>query len=43
VRFLIFSAAILLPSLTVIIATKGRLGRAKQTVEAPTGLPDREM
>jgi hypothetical protein len=33
VRFVIFSAAILLPAVTVIIATKGRLGRVKETVE----------
>ncbi|HJV15307.1 MAG TPA: CPBP family glutamic-type intramembrane protease, partial [Propionibacteriaceae bacterium] len=31
VRFLIFSAAVLLPAATVIIATKGRLGRVKET------------
>jgi uncharacterized protein len=31
VRFLIFSAAILLPATAVIIATKGRLGRVEET------------
>ena len=43
VRFLIFSAAILLPAATVIIATKGRLGRVKEAVdtEAAVSDPDR--
>jgi hypothetical protein len=40
VRFLIFSAAILLPAATVIIATKGRLGRARETVDAPAAVSD---
>ena len=42
-RFLIFSAAILLPAATVIIATKGRLGRVKEAVdtEAAVSDPDR--
>jgi hypothetical protein len=39
-RFLIFSAAILLPAATVIIATKGRLGRAKEAVDIQTGVSD---
>jgi hypothetical protein len=32
-RFLIFSAVIVLAATTVIIATKGQLGRAKEAVE----------
>jgi uncharacterized protein len=40
VRFLIFSAAILLPAMTVIIATKGRLGRVKETVETQPAVSD---
>jgi membrane protease YdiL (CAAX protease family) len=39
-RFLIFSAAILLPAVTVIIASKGRLGRVKETVETQPAVPD---
>ena len=33
VRFLIFSAVILLAGATVIIATRGRLGRPERTLE----------
>jgi hypothetical protein len=33
-RFLIFSAVIVLPATTVIIATKGRLGRATEPLRA---------
>ena len=40
VRFLIFSAAILLPAATVIIATKGRLGRAKAAVDIHARVSD---
>ena len=40
VRFLIFSAAILLPAATVIIATKGRLGRAKEAVDTHNDVSD---
>ena len=39
-RFLIFSAAILLPAATVIIATKGRLGRARETVDTQNDVLD---
>jgi hypothetical protein len=37
---LIFSAVIVLAATTVIIATKGRLGRAKEAIEAQTGVSD---
>jgi hypothetical protein len=40
VRFLIFSVVIMLAATTLIIATKGRLGRAKEAVEAQTGVSD---
>jgi CAAX protease family protein len=43
VRFLIFSAAILLPAATVIIATEGRLGRARETVDTPAAVSDPDM
>jgi hypothetical protein len=39
-RFLIFSAVIVLAATTVIIATMGRLGRAKEAIEAQTGVSD---
>jgi membrane protease YdiL (CAAX protease family) len=39
-RFLIFSAVIILFATTVIIATKGQLGRAKEAVEAQSGVSD---
>jgi membrane protease YdiL (CAAX protease family) len=42
VRFLIFSTAILLPAATVIIATKGRLGRVKEAVETQPADSDLE-
>jgi hypothetical protein len=42
-RFLIFSAAIVLPAATVIIATKGRLGRARETVDTPVAVSDPDM
>jgi hypothetical protein len=40
VRFLIFSAAIVLATTTVIIATKGLLGRAKEAGETQTDVSD---
>ena len=40
VRFLIFNAAIVLPAPTVIIATKGRLGRAKEAVDIHAGVSE---
>jgi CAAX protease family protein len=43
VRFLIFSAAIVLPAATVIIATKGRLGRARESVDTPAAVSDPDM
>jgi hypothetical protein len=43
VRFLIFSAAIVLPTATVIIATKGRLGRAKEAVDIHAGVSDANL
>ena len=39
-RFLIFSAMIVLAATTVIIATKGQLGRAKEAVETQTDVSD---
>jgi hypothetical protein len=42
VRFLIFSAVIVLAAMAVIIATRGRLGRAKAAVETHTGVSDLE-
>jgi membrane protease YdiL (CAAX protease family) len=39
-RFLIFSAVIVLAATTVIIATKGQLGRNKEAVETPSGVSD---
>jgi uncharacterized protein len=39
-RFLIFSAVIILFAATVIISTKGRLGRAKEAVETQAGVSD---
>jgi hypothetical protein len=39
-RFLIFSAVIVLAATTVIIATKGRLGRAKKAVETYNEVSD---
>ena len=42
-RFLIFSVVILLAGITVIIATKGQLGRAKETVETQAGVSDLDM
>jgi hypothetical protein len=43
VRFLIFSAAIVLPAATVIIATKGRLGRARETLDTPAAVSDPDI
>jgi uncharacterized protein len=43
VRFLIFSAAILLPAMAVIIATKGRLGRVKETVATQPAVSDLDL
>ena len=43
VRFLIFSVAILLPAATVIIATKGRLGRAKEAVDIHARVSDTNL
>ena len=40
VRFLIFSAVILLAAHAVIIATKGQLGRAKEAVDIHAGVSD---
>jgi membrane protease YdiL (CAAX protease family) len=42
-RFLIFSTVIMLAAATVIILTKGRLGRAKEVLEAETGVPDVDL
>ena len=42
-RFLIFSVVILLAGITVIIATKGQLGRAKEAVETQAGVSDLDM
>ena len=42
-RFLIFSAVIVLAATTVIIATKGRLGRAKEAVETQTTVSDQDL
>jgi len=39
-RFLIFSAVIVLAATTVIIATKGQLGRSKKAVETHSGVSD---
>ena len=39
-RFLIFSATIVLAATTVIIATKGRLGSAKEAVATQTNVSD---
>jgi uncharacterized protein len=39
-RFLIFSAVIVLAATTVIITTRGQLGRAKEAVEAQRGVSD---
>jgi uncharacterized protein len=39
-RFLIFSAVIIFFAATVIISTKGRLGRAKEAVETQAGVSD---
>ncbi|MGE5560801.1 MAG: hypothetical protein ACM3XN_07145 [Chloroflexota bacterium] len=39
-RFLIFSAVIVLAATTVIIATKGQLGRAKKAVETQTDVSE---
>jgi hypothetical protein len=43
VRFLIFSAAILLPAATVIIATEGRLGLAREAVGTQAAVCDSDM
>jgi CAAX protease family protein len=43
VRFLIFSAAIMPPAAAVIIATKGRLGRARETVDTSAAVSDSDM
>jgi hypothetical protein len=40
--FVIFSAVIVLAAAIVIIATKGRLGRAKEAVETQTDVSDRD-
>ena len=37
VRFLIFSVVIMLAATTLIIATKGKLGRAKEAVDIHAG------
>jgi uncharacterized protein len=42
-RFLIFSAVIVLAATIVIIATKGRLGRAKEAVATQTDVSDLDM
>ena len=42
-RFLIVSAVIVLAATTVIIATKGRLGRAKEAVETQTTVSDQDL
>ena len=39
-RFLIFSAVIVLAATTVITATKGKLGRAKEAVDIHAGVSD---
>jgi len=39
-RFLIFSAVIMLAATTLIIATKGKLGRAKEAVDIHAGVSD---
>jgi hypothetical protein len=43
VRFLIFSAAILLPAAAVIIATNGRLGRAREVIDTQAAVSDPDM
>jgi hypothetical protein len=40
VRFLIFSVVIMLAATTLIIATKGQLGRAKEAVDIHAGVSD---
>jgi hypothetical protein len=40
VRFLIFSVVIMLAATTLIIATKGKLGRAKEAVDIHAGVSD---
>src|SRR5687767_8071720 len=42
-RFLIFTGVIVAAATTVIIATKGRLGRAKEAVEIQTDVSDLDM
>jgi hypothetical protein len=42
-RFLIFSGVIVVFATTVIIATKGRVGRAKEAVETPTVVSDQDL
>jgi hypothetical protein len=42
VMFLIFTAAIVLPA-ALIIATKGRLGRAKEAVDLHAGVSDTNL
>ncbi len=42
-RFLIFSAVIVVAATTVIIATKGRLGRAKEAGETQTAVSDQDI
>jgi uncharacterized membrane protein len=39
-RFVIFSAVIIFFAATVIISTKGRLGRANEAVETQAGVSD---
>jgi dihydroorotase-like cyclic amidohydrolase len=43
VRFLIFSAAIVLPAAMVIIATTGRMGEPGESVDAPAAVSDPDM
>jgi hypothetical protein len=40
VRFLIFSAVIMLAAIAVIISTKCKLGRAKEAVDIHAGVSD---
>ena len=42
-RFLIFTGVIVVFATAVIIATKGRLGRAKEAVETQAGVSDLDM
>jgi uncharacterized protein len=42
-RFLIFSAPIVLPAVAVIVATRGQLGRAKESAATQTAVSDQDL